>query len=244
MDSFHLEAHPKLPTLELHGYLRSLVCIHCGTYQSRSEFQRSLAKLNPDWEDFLARMLEVGALDTENPDERRKKGLKTNPDGDVDLPDAPYTTFKYPGCPECFGHSPNLPELSSVANHDSSTGSTLGVLKPAVVMFGESIAEKIKMAAEEAVDSANKLLVVGSSLATYSAWRLIKRAKEKGLPISILNLGGVRGEDGFFTGLGVDGDGVDGVRCSGSAEAILPEVVKITKNKILVSHELDLLSKS
>jgi NAD-dependent deacetylase sirtuin 4 len=44
-------------------------------------------------------MLASGALDTENPIERRKKGLKANPDGDVDVPDAPYTTFRYPACP-------------------------------------------------------------------------------------------------------------------------------------------------
>jgi len=67
-----------------------------------------------------------------------------------------------------------------------------------VIMFGESIPAEVKTAAEEAIDSASKILVVGSSLATYSAWRLVKRAHERGMGIGILNMGGVRKEEVFF----------------------------------------------
>jgi len=76
--------------------------------------------------------------------------------------------------------------------------STAGILKPAVVMFGESIAESVKNAAEQAIDNSGRLLVLGTSLATYSAWRLARRARERGMPIGIINLGGVRGEELFF----------------------------------------------
>lgn len=92
-------------------------------------------------------------------------------------------------------------------------------------MFGESIAAGIKIAAEKAVDEASRMFVVGSSLATYSAWRLVKRAKERGIPIGVLNLGGVRGEERFFAGLTADNDGSYGVRCNESADKILPKVV-------------------
>ena len=223
-------AHPDLPTVELHGYLRSLVCIHCHNHLPRSEFQRSLKALNPAWAAFLAEMLEAGALDTENPDERRKKGLKTNPDGDVDLPDAPYSTFRYPACPTCLADPPLLSDgTSSRVEIDRdgawSSASTAGVLKPAVVMFGESIAANIKTSAEEAIDNASKILVIGSSLATYSAWRLVKRAKERNMPIGILNLGGVRGEESFYAELSSANRGQLGVRCSESADKILPKVV-------------------
>ncbi|MCJ1254713.1 hypothetical protein MMC24_002529 [Lignoscripta atroalba] len=175
-------------------------------------------------------MLEAGALDTEHPDERRKKGLKTNPDGDVDLPDAPYTTFRYPACPKCLANPPVLADGTRAkvevdADGAWSTSSTAGVLKPAVVMFGESIAGDIKTAAEEAIDNASKILVVGSSLATYSAWRLVKRAKERKMPIGILNLGGVRGEESFFAELKGENGGERGVRCSQSADKVLPAVV-------------------
>jgi hypothetical protein len=74
----------------------------------------------------------------------------------------------------------------------------VGVLKPNVIMFGESIPTLIKTAAEAAIDSASRILVVGSSLATYSAWRLVKRAHERGMGIGILNMGGVRKEEAFF----------------------------------------------
>ena len=224
-------AHPDLPTLELHGFLRSLVCVDCGNHYPRKDFQKQLSKLNPAWASFLAEMLEAGALDTENPDERRKKGLKTNPDGDVDLPDAPYSTFRYPACPTCLESPPTLADgTQSRVEIDKenawSPTSTAGVLKPAVVMFGESIAGDIKIAAERAIDGADRVLVIGSSLATYSAWRLIKRAKERSIPIGILNLGGVRGEESFFADIEHDNDGRMGVRCSESADKILPKVVE------------------
>lgn len=252
VDSFHPTAHPELQTLELHGYLRSLVCIHCHNHLPRSQFQQSLSTLNPAWAAFLAEMLEVGALNTENPDERRKRGLKTNPDGDVDLPNAPYSTFRYPACPTCFENPPQLADgtRSKVEVDDDgawSPSSTAGILKPAVIMFGESIPGEIKLAAEEAIDRASKILVIGSSLATYSAWRLVKRAKERDLPIGILNLGGVRGEENFFAGLRADNDGSSGFRCSENAEKILPKVVEnlrhMKSRKIDMTHDLSRRSK-
>lgn len=187
-------------------------------------------------------MLETGALDSENPDERRKKGLKSNPDGDVDVPNAPYTTFRYPACPTCNANPPLLATGSrSTVETDSdgawSSGSTAGVLKPAVVMFGESIATSVKAAAEEAVDTASRILVIGSSLATYSAWRLVKRAQERNMPIGVLNLGGVRGEEAFFASLQADNDGSLGVRCSEKADKILPSVVRKLELKAVAEQD-------
>lgn len=235
VDSFHLNAHPELPTIELHGYLRSLVCINCQNFIPRIEFQRSLSNLNPLWTAFLAEMLEAGALDTENPQERSKRGLKTNPDGDVDLPNAPYSSFRYPPCPTCLQRPPLLPDgTRSIVETDAdgawSSESTAGILKPAVIMFGESISEKVKKAAEEAIENAGRVLVIGSSLATYSAWRLVKKATEQGLPLGILNLGGVRGEEVFFAGISADNNGALGVRCNERAEILLPRVVESLRN--------------
>lgn len=230
VDSFHSIAHPELLTVELHGYLRALVCIHCHNQLPREDFQRSLSALNPQWAAFLEEMLAVGALDSENPMERRAKGLKSNPDGDVDVPDAPYTTFRYPACPTCLASPPKLVGGTKARVEVDSDGawssdSNAGILKPAVVMFGESIAPQIKTGAEEAIDGASRILVIGSSLATYSAWRLVKRAKERNMPIGILNLGGVRGEDSFYADIEPGNDGEKGMRCSESADKILPMVV-------------------
>ena len=231
MDSFHPMAHPDLSTIELHGYLRALVCIHCRNHLPRSEFQRSLSILNPEWAAFLEEMLATGALDSENPAERRAKGLKSNPDGDVDVPNAPYTTFRYPACPTCLSKPPTLADgTESRVEIDKdgawSSKSTAAVLKPAVVMFGESIASEVKAAAEKAINDTGRILVIGSSLATYSAWRLVKQAKERNIPVGILNLGGVRGEGNFYTDMKPENDGALGVRCNESAENILPKVVE------------------
>jgi NAD+-dependent protein deacetylase sirtuin 4 len=183
-------------------------------------------------------MLASGALATEHPDERRRLGLRTNPDGDVDIPDAPYTTFRYPACPKCLAKPPLDPAGGSQRVRVDVDGdgawlasSTGGVLKPAVIMFGESISSAVKDEAERAVDGAARLLVAGSSLATYSAWRLVKRARERGLPIGVLNLGGVRGEATFFEGVNEEGSGRDGVRLVRNAEEVMPLVVEQMKKR-------------
>ncbi|KAF2270972.1 DHS-like NAD/FAD-binding domain-containing protein [Lojkania enalia] len=232
VDSFHTTAHPSLPTIELHGYLRSLVCLTCHSEYPRDAFQTQLASLNPAWAAFLEEIIATGALDTENLEERRKKGLKANPDGDVDIPNAPYTTFRYPACPVCLSNPPRRPDGSIVdirVDKDGSwePSSSGGILKPAVIMFGESIPGATKNAAELAVNQASKMLIVGSSLATYSAWRLVKHAKEQGKPIGILNIGGCRGEDTFFADVPETNTGRSAVRCSENADKILPQVVKI-----------------
>ena len=229
VDSFHNVAHPDLPTLELHGYLRSCVCLSCRREHDRGEFQQRLSALNPTWARFLEQALASGALGTESPEEKRKRGLKTNPDGDVDLPDAPFNTFRYPACPTCLEKPPLKEDGSRGKVEVDDDGAWLdssdaGVLKPAVIMFGESIAQSVKYAAEKAIDDASRILVLGSSLATYSAWRLVKRAKESGMPIGILNLGGVRGEDTFFQHVSVGSNGEQGFRASESAQSVLPNV--------------------
>lgn len=219
MDSFHPRAHPDLKTIELHGYLRSVVCLSCHTEYDRRRFQTDLAELNPAWATFLAEMLDSGAMATENPDERRKRGLKTNPDGDVDVPGIEYSTFRYPPCPTCLQRqsrtSPTVQIDADGAWHESSS---TGILKPAVIMFGESIPGITKTLAEEAIDQADRVLVLGSSLATYSAWRLIKRAKDADKGIAIANLGGARGEEQLFRDAREDHH----VRCAQPLETLLP----------------------
>ena len=232
VDSFHHTAHPDVPVIELHGFLRALVCTSCRQLMPRDDFQRWLSKLNPAWAAFLAELLETGALDTEHPDERRKKGYRTNPDGDADVPGASYTTFRYPACPTCITRPPILADGSKARVEVDADGawspvSEAGILKPNVIMFGESIPAEVKTTAEEAVERAGRILVIGSSLATYSAWRLVKKAHDLRMPIGILNLGGVRKEGEFFREHGHVHDGTKAVRVNAAAEIILPELVKM-----------------
>ncbi|KXX81097.1 NAD-dependent protein deacylase SIR4 [Madurella mycetomatis] len=230
VDSFHARAHPQIPTLELHGYLRSTVCTSCWNEFPREGFQGELARLNPVWNTFLQEAIASGALQTEDPDERRARGIRVNPDGDVELPEAPYTTFRYPACPKCLNSPPYRTDGTKATVEVDNDGAwspsgNAGILKPAVVMFGESIPDRVRRAAEDAIDGAGRLLVLATSLATYSAWRLVKRAKDRGMPIAIVNMGGVRGEEIFFADLDGDQAGGQGVRVEMSTESLLPALL-------------------
>lgn len=69
-----------------------------------------------------------------------------------------------------------------------------GVLKPAVVFFGESVPQGKVNVAMERLEAADALLVVGSSLTVWSGYRFVKRAAERGIPIAIVNIGPTRGD--------------------------------------------------
>jgi NAD-dependent deacetylase sirtuin 4 len=45
------------------------------------------------------------------------------------------------------------------------------------------------------LDASAALLVVGSSLAVYSGFRFVRRARELGLPVALLNDGPTRADD-------------------------------------------------
>ncbi|KAG6282434.1 hypothetical protein E4U46_008264 [Claviceps purpurea] len=241
VDSFHPKAHPQIPCLELHGYLRATVCTSCKTEFSREQFQQDLSRLNPRWAELLAEATASGALDTESTEERKFRGLKANPDGDVDLPEAPYTTFRYPPCPKCLADPPrNASGERHVVRVDAdgawSMPSTAGVLKPAVVMFGESIESQVKTTAEDSIDRSGRLLILGTSLATYSAWRLAKRARDRGMPIAIVNVGGVRGEETFFADVDPHQKGERAVRVELSTDEVLPALVSRLRESDAASH--------
>ena len=94
------------------------------------------------------------------------------PDGDVVLPASAYSTFHMPKCPSC--------------------GSEL--LKPRVVFHGGQIPQHVKEAATAAVDAADALLILGTTLSTWSGFRLAKRVCEAGKPIAVVNYGPTRAD--------------------------------------------------
>jgi NAD-dependent SIR2 family protein deacetylase len=94
------------------------------------------------------------------------------PDGDANVAQSLVGDFVVPDCRRCGG-----------------------VLKPAVVFFGETVpADKVAHAMRR-LDEADALLVVGSSLTVWSGFRFVKRAAERQLPIAIVNIGPTRGDD-------------------------------------------------
>src|SRR5262249_13014511 len=78
------------------------------------------------------------------------------PGGDADL-ERDCSDFRIPDCPTCGG-----------------------VLKPAVVFFGENVPRGRVESALEAIRAADALLVVGSSLAVYSGYRFCLAACDQG----------------------------------------------------------------
>ena len=95
-----------------------------------------------------------------------------NPDGDVDLDDASVAMFRSVDCARC----------------------RVGMLKPDVVFFGESVpAERVDLCFG-AVGSARLLLVLGSSLTVMSGRRFVLRAAKLGVPVAIVNQGPTRGD--------------------------------------------------
>lgn len=93
------------------------------------------------------------------------------PDGDADLELRDFSGFDIPPCPVCGG-----------------------LLKPDVVFFGESVPRHRVDAAYAALEAADAMLVVGSSLMVYSGFRFVQRAAERGLPLAALNLGRTRAD--------------------------------------------------
>ncbi|HEY3596078.1 MAG TPA: NAD-dependent protein deacetylase [Paraburkholderia sp.] len=92
-------------------------------------------------------------------------------DGDAHLEWHDLDTFRIPACSNCGG-----------------------LLKPSVVFFGESVPRERVDAATHALDVADAMLVVGSSLMVYSGYRFCVWAQKMGKPIAALNLGRTRAD--------------------------------------------------
>jgi NAD-dependent SIR2 family protein deacetylase len=70
-----------------------------------------------------------------------------------------------------------------------------GRLKPDVVFFGESVPKERVERAYALVDSADVLVVLGSSLTVMSGLRFVRHKAKLGRPVVIINRGPTRGDD-------------------------------------------------
>lgn len=113
----------------------------------------------------------------------------STPDGDAEVAAADVEGFLVPGCDACGG-----------------------VLKPDVVFFGGSVPRDRVDAAFAVVDAADVLLVVGSSLAVFSGYRFVLRARDRSIPVAIVNRGPTRG------------DAIATLRVDGCAGEVLPAI--------------------
>jgi len=100
-----------------------------------------------------------------------KLGAGEAPDGDARL-EGPFDDLRVPDCPACGG-----------------------VLKPDVVFFGENVPRPRVEAAEAALQAADAMLVVGSSLMVFSGYRFAQGARRLGKPVAAVNRGRTRADD-------------------------------------------------
>jgi len=175
--------------LELHGTTHRVICMSCGMVTEREPFQHQLADLNPKMAAYVAALPEdaarSGQLDRVIPESGQPVQPAKRPDGDVELPDGlprrpdgdvelqhGMRSFVVPPCSRCGG-----------------------VLKPNVVFFGDGIPKPRADRALQLASSADCLLVVGSSLMVYSAFRLAKAAKDAGAAVVLVSVGPNRADD-------------------------------------------------
>jgi NAD-dependent SIR2 family protein deacetylase len=94
------------------------------------------------------------------------------PDGDAALDGIDFAPFEVPACATCGG-----------------------LLKPDVVFFGERVPSGRVQQAFAALEAADAMLVVGSSLMVYSGYRFAQAAARAGRPIAAVNLGTTRADE-------------------------------------------------
>ncbi|WVQ83676.1 hypothetical protein IAT38_005819 [Cryptococcus sp. DSM 104549] len=156
-----------LPILELHGTLAKVHCLKHTHEQSRDAFQQQISDMNPIWDEASKEA------------ERTGQQPRTNPDGDVDLQGANYNTFNVPHCRAC----------------EAEGKGKSSIVKPNVVFFGETISAAVKDNSFDLVSNASSLLILGTSLATYSAFRLVKLAHDQGKPVLMISTGPSRADN-------------------------------------------------
>lgn len=190
-------AHRALTRLEAHGFIQQLITQNVDGLHQQAGSTRII-----DLHGRLDRAICLGCgneverepfqnqLEALNPE---WSGLIASvaPDGDADLEGVDFSRFEVPCC-ECCG----------------------GILKPAVVFFGESVPRARAEAAFAAVESADALLVVGSSLMVWSGFRLVRAAAERGIPVAAVNCGDTRADPLLV------------FKCVAECGVVLPEVVR------------------
>lgn len=174
-------AHAALAAMEARGWLNGLITQNVDSLHQAAGHRQVL--------DLHGRLAEVVCLacDARYPRSAMQQLLHRSnafmqdamasaaPDGDADIADdLDLSAFRVPDCRRCGG-----------------------VLKPDVVFYGDSVPRTRVAEAYAMVESAEALLVVGSSLMVFSSFRFCRRAQELGLPMAAVNRGVTRADQWF-----------------------------------------------
>jgi NAD-dependent deacetylase sirtuin 4 len=173
--------------------------MHCGYMRDRRDYHDELTSLNRDWLNGAAAS---GSNDNGTADAIKDGRAELRPDGDAELNrGASYDEFILPPCSRCANATSHDGEGHSYNEDDSHQGRR-SFYKTDVVFFGDSVPKQRFDVSYAAVDAADGILCIGTSLTVHSAYRLVRRGIERGIPVAILNVGETRVEN---EGLGDDG---------------------------------------
>ncbi|WP_018296695.1 Sir2 family NAD-dependent protein deacetylase [Corynebacterium lubricantis] len=168
-------SHYALVELERAGAINGIVTQNVDGLHARAGTQ-SLVALHGDMETVTC--LDCGYIEKRSLFDERlaaanpgyMDGLgdhQINPDGDIELPEDKVAEFHMVSCVNCGGRR----------------------LKPDVVYFGESVPRPRRQATAQLLARATSLLVVGSSLAVMSGYRIAIEARKQGKPVGVINGG-------------------------------------------------------
>ena len=185
-DSRPTQAHSALAALEQSGNIELIITQNVDRLHQRAGAKNVIdlhGRLDRviclDCERFQTRdaiQQQMNLNNAAHPQETSKR-----PDGDAELDTDLEQAFTVPHCPECRG-----------------------TLMPDVVFFGGTVPKLRVEACMEAIERADALLAVGSSLQVYSGFRFCRKAVELGKPLAIINPGKTRADD--IANLKIQGD--------------------------------------
>ncbi|MEH6550715.1 MAG: NAD-dependent protein deacetylase [Pseudomonadales bacterium] len=171
-------AHHALAQLEQAGAIDLLVTQNVDRLHQRAGHQQVV-----DLHGRLDQVVCLSCQQVENRDQLQTRLLQSNPsllgfkaqlrpDGDADLNDQLMSTIQPPDCLYCEG-----------------------ILMPDVVFFGGNVPKARQQTATQALERADALVVIGSSLTVYSGFRFCRMADNTNKPILIINRGKTRADD-------------------------------------------------
>jgi NAD+-dependent protein deacetylase sirtuin 4 len=194
VDRLHQRAGHR-DVLELHGTVMECECMKCKATCSRHTVQEKMTRENSAWQGLLPSSSRSKAASSETlgmlPPEPASSSSSTQqqntnntnetlsrhssrPDGDVELDALDlYDPFIVPTCFNC-GEA---------------------MLKPRVVFHGGNVDAAVAANAKKRTEECSGVLVVGSTLSTFSAFRLVRDISLRKLPVAIINNGNTRGDE-------------------------------------------------
>lgn len=172
------KAHFALAQLEQQGLVQLLISQNVDNLHQRAGSQK-VVDLHGNLSKVVCLQCGTGVsraevqqrMQQENPDFAHL-GVEIRPDGDANLEGDIIQQFNSPHCAVCGGE-----------------------LMPDVVFFGGTVPPQRVEQCMQALQNADALVVVGSSLKVYSGYRFCVRAKEWGKGLALINPGWTRADE-------------------------------------------------